>query len=426
MRRKSEIVKIFIYTILLFPAIIFVLEISFLLFNKSNNKFVSGTIYDSLTGWRNNCDKKDSNPENLDFLICDENGFIKTPYETNNKLENTYGVLLLGNSVAMGEGLYGFNNEKTFASQLENYLRMKDPSIDLINAAYSGFNTWQEHVETFRYLNSEPYSDNLPPADLILSFGGIQDFWNFIRLLSTANNEKKSKYSFANGMMINKLSIEYINFLASSSLGNIKSGIFSLLTAIKTNSRILSYFDNLSLIKKIKPGAYEKVQLTIDIQSNNQDKNFKEIINDSFNLDLQEYEKIKKYSIKSTLRNIIATSNIELERKYIYVYAPNYFSSLSEEQLNGDDYKYLIGIKHLVESSRFPIKILEREMSLIEKDYRETLFSEMKNDKNIIFLDYSQKAESTNWFLDYSHFTEFAASEISYLLALDLIDLIKK
>ena len=117
MRRKSEIVKIFIYTILLFPVVIFVLELSFLLLNKSNNKFESGTIYDSLTGWRNNCDKKDSNPENLDFLICDENGFIKTPYETKNKLENTYGILLLGNSVAMGEGLYGFNNEKTFASQ---------------------------------------------------------------------------------------------------------------------------------------------------------------------------------------------------------------------------------------------------------------------------------------------------------------------
>ena len=149
MRSKSEIIKIIIYTILLLPVVIFILEISFILTNKSSNKFESETIYDPLTGWRNNCDKKDSNPENLDFLICDKNGFIKTPYETKNKLENNYGVLLLGNSVAMGEGLYGFNNEKTFASQLENYLRIKDPSIDLVNAAYSGFNTWQEHVEAF-------------------------------------------------------------------------------------------------------------------------------------------------------------------------------------------------------------------------------------------------------------------------------------
>ena len=426
MRSRRDIVKIFIYTILLFPVVIFVLEMSFILLNKSNNKFVSETIFDSLTGWRNNCDEKSSNPENLDFLICDTNGFIKTPYETKNKLENTFGILLLGNSVAMGEGLYGFNNEKTFASQLENYLRIKDPSIDLVNAAYSGFNTWQEHVETFRYLNSEPFSENLPSADLVLSFGGIQDFWNFIRLLSTYKKNKPKKYSFANGMMINELNIEYINFLTSSSLGNLKSGFFSFINSIKTNSKLLSYLDYLASTKKIKPGVYEKVQLTLDIQPNKQNKNLEEILSDRFNLDLQEYEKIKNYSIQSTLRNILATSNLKFDGKYIYVYAPNYFSSLSEEQLNGNDFKYLIGIKHLIGNPIFPLKIYEREMFLIEKDYRQTLFREMKNNRNIIFLDYSQKAEASNWFLDYSHFTEYAASKLSWILAQDLIDLLKR
>tara|TARA_B100000282_G_C31345042_1_gene315186 strand:- start:111 stop:539 length:429 start_codon:yes stop_codon:yes gene_type:complete len=139
----------------------------------------------------------------------------------------------------------------------------------------------------------------------------------------------------------------------------------------------------------------------------------------------KEYEKIKNYSIKSTLRNIIATSNLEVDSKYIYVYAPNYFSSLSKDQLNGNYHRYLIGIKHLVGNPTFPLKILEREMFLIEKDYRETLLREIKNEKNIIFLDYSQKAEATNWFLDYSHFTEFAASEVSSKLAKDLIFIIK-
>ena len=425
MRSRSEILKIFIYTILIFPVVIFVLEMSFLLLNKSNNKFVSETIFDSLTGWRNNCDEKNSNPENLDFLICDTNGFIKTPYETKNKLENTFGVLLLGNSVAMGEGLYGFNNEKTFASQLENYLRIKDPSIDLVNAAYSGFNTWQEHVEAFRYLNSEPFIDNLPSANLVLSFGGIQDFWNFIRLLSTHNKDKSKKYSLANGMMINESTIENINFLTSSSLGNLKSGFFSFINSIKTNSRLLTYLNYLASTKKIKPGVFEKVQLTLDIQPNKQYKNLKEILSDRFNLDLQEYEKIKNYSIQSTLRNILATSNLKFDGKYIFVYAPNYFSSLSEEQINGSEFKYLIGIKHLIGNPIFPLKILEREMFLIERDYRETLFREMKNDRNIIFLDYSQKAEASNWFLDYSHFTEYAASKLSWILAQELIDLIK-
>ena len=251
MKSRSEILRFITYTILFIPIIIFILEIAFLLVNKANTKFASGTIYDSLTGWRNNCLDKDTNPENLNYLICDQNGFIKTPYEIVNNKENTYGVLLLGNSVAMGEGLYGFDNEKTFASQLEKNLRNRNPKIDLINAAFSGFNTWQEHVEAFRYYNSEPYQDDLPSANLILSFGGIQDFWNFIRLLTINNNGKKTKYSFANSMMIDKNNIKYINFLTSSSLGNIRSGFFALINSLKTSSNFLSYIDFLGSRNKV-------------------------------------------------------------------------------------------------------------------------------------------------------------------------------
>ena len=102
-----------------------------------------------------------------------------------------------------------------------------------------------------------------------------------------------------------------------------------------------------------------------------------------------------------------------MNNKYIYVYAPNYFSSLSKEQINGQNYKYLIGIKHLVGNPAFPPKVLEREMYLIEKDYRETLAKEIKKNKNIIYIDYSLEAESSSWFLDYSHFNEFGASKLS-------------
>ena len=119
MRSRSEIIKLIVYTALFIPIIFFILEITFLFINKSNTKLKNGTKYDSLTGWRENCNHKNINPENYNFLICDRNGFIKTPCEHNKKLKDTYGILLLGNSVAMGEGLYGFNNKKTFASQLE-------------------------------------------------------------------------------------------------------------------------------------------------------------------------------------------------------------------------------------------------------------------------------------------------------------------
>ena len=139
MKSRSEIIKFIVYTSIFIPIIIFILEVTFLFINKANTKFTNGTKYDSLTGWRENCDNKYTNPQNYNFLICDQNGFIKTPFEHDKKQKDIYGILLLGNSVAMGEGLYGFDNEKTFASQLENKLRNENPKIDLINAAYAGF-----------------------------------------------------------------------------------------------------------------------------------------------------------------------------------------------------------------------------------------------------------------------------------------------
>ena len=424
MKGRNEIIKFLVYTSIFIPIIIFILEITFLFINKANNKFTNGTKYDTLTGWKENCDNKNTNPNNYKFLICDRNGFIKTPFE-NNKQNDTYGILLLGNSVAMGEGLYGFENEKTFASQLEKNLRNENPKIDLVNAAYAGFNTWQEHVETFRYLNSEPFNDDLPPLKLIVSFGGIQDFWNFIRLLSQ-NDGKRNEYSFANGMMIDKNNIEYINFLTSSSLGNMRSGFITFSNSIRKSSNFLSYIDNLRSNNKVKPGTYEKKQLTINLETKIKNKNLKEVLEQRLNLDFAEYQKIKNYAIQSTLRNISSTSNLNLESKYIYVYAPNYFSSLSERQLKSNDYKYLIGIKHLIGNPIFPLEILEREMHLIEKDYRETLLSEMRKNKKIKSIDYSQKAENTNWFIDYSHFTEFAASKLSSMLAIEILDIKNK
>ena len=65
-------------------------------------------------------------------------------------------------------------------------------------------------------------------------------------------------------------------------------------------------------------------------------------------------------------------------------------------------------------------------MHLIEKDYRETLLREINKLNSITFIDYSQKAEATNWFLDYSHFTEFAARKISSSLAEDILLFLNK
>ena len=225
-------------------------------------------------------------------------------------------------------------------------------------------------------------------------------------------------------MMIDKNNIEYINFLTSSSRGNIKSGYIAFLNSIRKSSNFLIYIDNLRSRNKVKPGIYEKKQLTINVETNPINKNLREVLSQRLNLDYEEYEMIKNYAIQSSLRNISSTANLNLDNKYIYIYAPNYFSSLSENQLNGQRYKYLIGIKHLVGDPTFPPKILEREMYLIEKDYRETLAREIEKNNKIIYIDYSSAAGATSWFLDYSHFTEFAAAKLSEKLAEDILDLI--
>ena len=75
MKSRSEIIRFIVYTSLFIPILIFILEITFLIINKANTQFTNGTKYDSLTGWRENCVNKYSNPENYKFLVCDRNGF---------------------------------------------------------------------------------------------------------------------------------------------------------------------------------------------------------------------------------------------------------------------------------------------------------------------------------------------------------------
>ena len=115
-----------------------------------------------ITGWRHNCNQKFLNKDYPDDVICNRHGLVETPFSSLNRKSSAFGVLLLGNSVAMGEGLYSRNNVNTFASQLEYNLREKHENIDLINAAYSGFNSWQEHAETARYFNSSFLYQDLP------------------------------------------------------------------------------------------------------------------------------------------------------------------------------------------------------------------------------------------------------------------------
>ena len=131
----------------------------------------------------------------------------------------------------------------------------------------------------------------------------------FYKALSK-NDGNKNDYSLANGMMIDENNIEYINFLASSSLGNIRSGYTAFLNSIRKSSNFLSYIDYLRSRNKVKPGFYEKKQLTIHVEENTRNKNLREVLEQRLNLNYEEYEIIKNYAIQSTLRNINSTANL--------------------------------------------------------------------------------------------------------------------
>ena len=242
-------------------------------------------------------------------------------------------------------------------------------------------------------------------------------------MLNTFKNPKKLEYSFANNMMIEKTTIEYINFLSSSTSGNIKSGFYSFINAIKAKSRIINMFDNIYK-KSFSNTIYnKKTELVINDDDNSASSNLKDIVERSFGINYEKYEIIRDYSINSTIRNLKASSNLlKPEINYVYVYAPTYFSSLSENSFNN---KYVIGIRHLVGFPKFSLKIFESEMRIIERDYRNELMREIKKIPTIILLDYSGEAKS-HMFFDYSHFTEFAASKISFKLSKQILEIKNK
>ena len=64
-------------------------------------------------------------------------------------------------------------------------------------------------------------------------------------------------------------------------------------------------------------------------------------------------------------------------------------------------------------------------MKILEEDYRNALIQEIKKIPTIVLLDYSGEAKSF-WFFDYSHFTEFAANQLSDKLSNQLLQIKNK
>ncbi len=434
--------KIFVYTSLITPLLLIGLEITTRVFilivenNQVNLPNISTnmkslnkkTSFDMITGWRHNCNQKFLNKDFPDDVVCNRHGLVKTPFSSIDRKPSAFGILLLGNSVAMGEGLYSRNNADTFASQLEYNLRKEYDNIDLINAAYSGFNSWQEHAETTRYLNSSFLYHDLPDINLIVSFGGIQDFWGFLKLLVNPEylSDSNLNYRYANGLMIHPSTISYFDNLKSIHDGNIINAINGLFLSIYENSNLFK-FGNV-LYKNLLVGnssSLDKSFISLELSESKVFNNLESILSNRFSMDYKEYIMIRDYFVSSVVRNISANSVLIGDRNYLFVYAPTFFSTLSTEKSAFND-KYLVGgIGHLVDSKKYRFEIYEREMKLIEADYRNALLKKLSSIKSVEVLDYSSTAEGTDWFLDYSHLNQFAASTISKKLTEDIAEYIQ-
>ena len=311
----------------------------------------------------------------------------------------------MGNSVAMGDTVFAENNKNTFSFLLEKNLRLINSNIDLINTAYYGFNSWQEYVEAVRYFNNYHDYDDLPKPKLILSIGGIQDFWQFTKYLINSSQEIERKYTQANGFMLNKKTFNFASQLEIVERGN---PLQNLGLFIKSNISFYKNISNINYLYALKRGNL----------LNKQEKEFfydKDIVSIesilyNLNLNKEEYEEIIETAAQSTVRNINALSNLIDKNSFVYIYMPSRFSSLKEKQ------KY-----KLEEFNIEGFQLTNIQLSFLEKDYKKTLIKLLKINK-IKYLDYSDMGEYYSWFNDNSHLSIEGSKKMSEKISKDLIN----
>ena len=176
--------RYFSLTLIFIPIIIFFAEVfSFILINRGlinkNEQISHNLVADLISGSdRYFATKKDLDNENA---YINKHGLVKTVFISNSDLQkNIKGILIVGNSVAMGIPMpYIGRYKDSFVNRLETEIRKKDDSFDLINLSNYSMNSWQENIELTRYFNSEINHNDLPSnIELIASIGIIKRIAN--------------------------------------------------------------------------------------------------------------------------------------------------------------------------------------------------------------------------------------------------------
>ena len=422
MKNKNFLLKYLVYLFLVFPMLIISVEVILHGYYKINKVIfprpLGGALkYDPITGWRGYIshepltDKK--NP-----ITFNKYGFVKF-----SDIDSDRGIIFLGDSVT--QGVLSSGNNYIFSSLLQK--KLEKDNYKVINLAFSSFNSWMENAELNRYLNFYKGDKNLPSPEVVISLGGIQDFWRFVNNLENRVSNNYSFYKDSYGLMMSDRFIKYSTDIFSVMEGNILKSFEVLFSSIKVN--FLKNSSSVQLLRELKNNLITKKEITLKDRFSNMEISNKEYkkkinasqliteINKSNNIKIssERYIYLRNLSIDSLVRNLKSNIAILDKKKFVYVYSPSMLSTLPV------DPKYREILLLTPDKSVFDFYTLQ----LIENDYRKNLLNKISSIENLYLLDYSQIINNSHssYFNDNSHFTDKGHELVSEKLHEDLIKL---
>ena len=419
MKNKNFLLKYLVYLFLVFPMLIISVEVILHGYYKINKVIfprpLGGALkYDPITGWRGYIshepltDKK--NP-----ITFNKYGFVKF-----SDIDSDRGIIFLGDSVT--QGVLSSGNNYIFSSLLQK--KLEKDNYKVINLAFSSFNSWMENAELNRYLNFYKGDKNLPSPEVVISLGGIQDFWRFVNNLENRVSNNYSFYKDSYGLMMSDRFIKYSTDIFSVMEGNILNSFEVLFSSIKVN--FLKNSSSAQLLRELKNNLITKKEITLKDRFSNMEISNKEYkkkinasqliteINKSNNIKIssERYIYLRNLSIDSLVRNLKSNIAILDKNKFVYVYSPSMLSTLPL------DPKYREILLLTPDKSVFDFYTLQ----LIENDYRKNLLNKISSIENLYLLDYSQIINNlhSSYFNDNSHFTDKGHELVSEKLDEDL------
>ena len=422
MKNKNFLIKYLIYLFCVFPFFIVSLEIilhGYYKLNKINfPRPLAGALkYDPISGWRGYISHEPST-DKKNPIVFDKYGLVKLK-----NVDSDKGLIFLGDSVA--QGVLSSGNDFIFSSLIQN--KLEKDKYQVINLAFSSLNSWMEHTELNRYLNFYKGDKNLPSPEIVVSLGGIQDFWRFTNNLENRVNQANNSYKDSYGLMMSDRFIKYSTDIFSVMDGNILKSLEVLFSSIKVN--FLKNSSSAQLLRELKNNLIIKKEITLKDRFSNMEisnKEYKEKINaiqliteinksNNIKISSERYIYLRNLSIDSLVRNLKSNIAILDKKKFVYVYSPSMLSTLPV------DPKYREILLLTPDKSVFDFYTLQ----LIENDYRKNLLKKISAIENLYLLDYSHIINNSHssYFNDNSHFTDKGHELVSEKLHEDLINL---